>query len=117
MKVHPLYLNGAFVTTGRDLPVRNPATGETFARMSTCGRAEVAQALADAHAAFPAWRAQPGRARGDVLLRIAAEVERRKDEFARTITLENGKPLAQAAGEVAMTIDHLRWFAEEARRG
>jgi acyl-CoA reductase-like NAD-dependent aldehyde dehydrogenase len=38
MKVHPLYLNGAFVTTGRDLPVRNPATGETFARISTCGR-------------------------------------------------------------------------------
>jgi succinate-semialdehyde dehydrogenase/glutarate-semialdehyde dehydrogenase len=117
MKVHPLYLNGAFVTTGRDLPVRNPATGETFARISTCGRAEVAQALADAQAAFPAWRALTGRARGDVLLRIAAEVERRKDEFARTITLENGKPLAQAAGEVAMTIDHLRWFAEEARRG
>lgn len=117
MKVHPLYLNGAFVTTGRDLQVRNPATGETFARMSTCGRAEVAQALADAHAAFPAWRAHTGRARGDILLRIAAEVERRKDEFARTITLENGKPLAQAAGEVAMTIDHLRWFAEEARRG
>ncbi|MFM8334074.1 MAG: aldehyde dehydrogenase family protein, partial [Opitutaceae bacterium] len=97
--------------------MRNPATGETFARISTCGRAEVAQALADAQAAFPAWRAQTGRARGDVLLRIAAEVERRKDEFARTITLENGKPLAQAAGEVAMTIDHLRWFAEEARRG
>ncbi|MFM9031706.1 MAG: aldehyde dehydrogenase family protein, partial [Opitutaceae bacterium] len=117
MNVHPLYLNGAFVTTGRDLPVRNPATGEMFARMATCGRAEVAQALADAQAAFPAWRALTGRARGDVLLRIAAEVERRKDEFARTITLENGKPLAQAAGEVAMTIDHLRWFAEEARRG
>ena len=117
MKVHSLYLNGAFITTGTDAPVRNPATGEVFARMSTCGRAEVARALADAQAAFPAWRTLSGRSRGDVLLRIAAEVERRKDEFARTITLENGKPLAQAAGEVAMTVDHLRWFAEEARRG
>ena len=45
MKVHPLYLNGAFVTNGADTPVRNPATGETFARMAACGRAEVAQAL------------------------------------------------------------------------
>ena len=60
MKVHSLYLNGAFITTGTDAPVRNPATGEVFARMSTCGRAEVARALADAQAAFPAWRALSG---------------------------------------------------------
>ena len=117
MKTAPLYLNGEFVTTNNVLPVRNPATDETLAQMSTCGRDRVAQALADAHTAFQSWRSVVGRTRGDLLLKIAAEVERRKDEFARTITLENGKPLAQSAGEVAMTIDHLRWFAEEARRG
>ena len=48
--------------------------------------------------------------------KIADELERRRDEIARTITLENGKPLAQSLGELAMTVDHLRWFAEEARR-
>ncbi|MEN9573344.1 MAG: hypothetical protein RL514_1199 [Verrucomicrobiota bacterium] len=117
MKTAPLYLNGECVTTGTHLPVRNPATGETFAQMSTCGRDRVSQALADAHAAFQFWRNVVGRTRGDFLLKIAAEVERRKDEFARTITLENGKPLVQSVGEVAMTMDHLRWFAEEARRG
>jgi succinate-semialdehyde dehydrogenase/glutarate-semialdehyde dehydrogenase len=117
MKLNPLYLDGQFVTTDTSIPVRNPATGETIAQMATCGRDRVAQALADAQAAFPSWRNVVGRTRGDFLLKIAAEVERRKEEFAPTITLENGKPLAQSAGEVAMTIDHLRWFAEEARRG
>ena len=118
VQAQPLYLNGAFVTPpAAPLPVRNPATGEVVAHMATGGRDVVARALSDAHAAFPAWRNVVGKTRGDFLLKIAAEVERRKDEFARTITLENGKPLAQSAGEVAMTIDHLRWFAEEARRG
>ena len=117
MKTHALYLDGGFVTTETVLPVRNPATGEVFARMSTCDRARVAQALADAHAAFASWRGVAGKARGDFLLKVAAEVERRKEELARTITLENGKPLAQSQGEVALTVDHLRWFAEEARRG
>ena len=55
--------------------------------------------------------------RGTLLLhRVADELYRRKAEIARTITLENGKPLAQSEGEVAMTEDHLRWFAEEGRR-
>src|SRR5258708_12883971 len=66
--------------------------------------------------AFRTWRQQTGKARGDFLQKIASEVEGRRDEIARLITLENGKPLAQSHGEVAMTIDHLRWFAEEARR-
>ncbi|HEY6169425.1 MAG TPA: aldehyde dehydrogenase family protein, partial [Verrucomicrobiae bacterium] len=117
MKTHSLYLNGQFVTTDKGIPVRNPANGETFAQMSACDRSVVAQALADAHAAFQTWRNVVGKTRGDFLLKIAAEVERRKDEIARAITDENGKPLAQSAGEIGMTIDHLRWFAEEARRG
>jgi len=50
------------------------------------------------------------------LFRVADEVHKRADEIARLITLENGKPLAQSKGEMAMTEDHLRWFAEEGRR-
>jgi succinate-semialdehyde dehydrogenase/glutarate-semialdehyde dehydrogenase len=117
MKTHPLYLDGEFRITGETRPIVDPATGETFALMAVGGREMAAQALAGAHAAFAAWRTVTGRTRGDYLLKIAAEVERRQDEMARTITRENGKPLAQSRGEVAMTIDHLRWFAEEARRG
>jgi succinate-semialdehyde dehydrogenase/glutarate-semialdehyde dehydrogenase len=117
MNPSPLFLDGEFIITDQSFSVRNPATGETVAQMSACGRDRVALALEAAHMAFQSWSKIVGRTRGDFLLRMAAEMERRKEEFARTITLENGKPLAQSAGEVAMAIDHLRWFAEEARRG
>jgi succinate-semialdehyde dehydrogenase/glutarate-semialdehyde dehydrogenase len=117
MKTYPLYLNGEFVTTDKHFPVNNPATGALFAQMSAISRPRLAQAVADAHAAFPGWRALTAKARGEYLRTIAGELEQRRDEIARTITLENGKPLAQSAGELDMTVDHLRWFAEEARRG
>jgi succinate-semialdehyde dehydrogenase/glutarate-semialdehyde dehydrogenase len=116
MKTYAVYLNGEFVTTDTVISVVNPATGEAFARMSTVNRATVAQAIADAQTAFVSWRQTPGKARGEWLQKIASDVERRRDEIARLITSENGKPLAQSAAETAMTVDHLRWFAEEARR-
>ena len=116
MKTYPLYLNGKFVTTQKTIRVVNPSSTEVFAEICTVDRAAVAQAVGDAHAAFPAWRALTGKARGDFLKKIADELERRREEIARVITMENGKPLAQSMGEMAMTVDHLRWFAEEARR-
>ena len=116
MRTYPLYLNGEFIESEPALEVVNPATGEAFARISTTDRHRVAEAVADAHAAFPRWRALTGKARGEFLRKIAAELERRRDDIARTITMENGKPLSQSQGEVAMSIDHLGWFAEEARR-
>jgi succinate-semialdehyde dehydrogenase/glutarate-semialdehyde dehydrogenase len=116
MKVYPVYLNGELTVTEDSFPVTNPATGEVFARMSGVGRAVVARAVEDAHRAFAAWRQIPGKGRGELLNSIANELFRRREETARLITLENGKPLTQSQGEVAMSIDHLRWFAEEARR-
>jgi succinate-semialdehyde dehydrogenase/glutarate-semialdehyde dehydrogenase len=117
MKIYPLYLNGEFVTKDKHFPVNNPATGQMIAQMSAISRVRLAQAIADAQTAFSGWRALTAKTRGEYLHKIAAELERRRDEIARTITLENGKPLAQSAGELGMTVDHLRWFAEEARRG
>ena len=117
MKTYPLYLNGEFITTTKTMSVENPATGEAFALVSTVSRDRVAQALECAHAAFAGWRQLPGKTRGEFLHKIASELEQRRDEIARTITLENGKPLQQSLGEVAMSADHLRWFAEEAKRG
>lgn len=116
MKTYPLYLNGDWHVSSPFHHVINPANGEVLAQVSTVDRARVAEAISDAHEAFKSWRKLPGKARADFLLAIAAEVEKRKDDIARTITLENGKPLPQSFGEVAMTVDHLRWFAEEARR-
>jgi succinate-semialdehyde dehydrogenase / glutarate-semialdehyde dehydrogenase len=116
VKTYPLYLNGEFVMSEPAKPVVNPSTGEPFVMISTTTRERLATALEDAHAAFRQWRRLPGKARGAYLRKIADLVESRKDEIARAITLENGKPLAQSQGEVAMTVDHLQWFAEEARR-
>jgi succinate-semialdehyde dehydrogenase/glutarate-semialdehyde dehydrogenase len=117
VKTHPLYLNGEFVTTEKQFPVKNPASGEAIAQMCAIDGALMKRAVADAHAAFPEWRALTAKARGEYLHKIANELEKRRDEIARTITLENGKPLAQSVGELGMTLDHLHWFAEEARRG
>jgi succinate-semialdehyde dehydrogenase / glutarate-semialdehyde dehydrogenase len=116
MKTFPVYLNGAFVSTHETFKVVNPATGEPFAAMSTVGRAEVGKAVARAHEAFLTWRKTTGKARGEFVQKVATELERRKDEVARTLTMENGKPLPQSIAEVNLSIDHLRWFAEEARR-
>jgi succinate-semialdehyde dehydrogenase/glutarate-semialdehyde dehydrogenase len=116
MKTYPLYLNGDWYISSPFQQVINPATGEAVAQVSTVDRARVARAVSDAHAAFPAWKKLTGKTRGDFLLAIAEQIDGRSQEIARLITLENGKPLGQSAGEVAMTVDHLRWFAEEARR-
>src|SRR5205809_7561006 len=116
MKTYSVYLNGQLTIAQRTYHVTNPANGEALARMSTVDRPLVAQAIQDGHAAFLTWRQLPGKKRGEWLHQIAAELERRREDIARLITLENGKPLAQSEGEVAMSLDHLRWFAEEARR-
>jgi succinate-semialdehyde dehydrogenase/glutarate-semialdehyde dehydrogenase len=117
MKTFSVYLNGDLTITEKTYEVTNPAKGEAFARMSQVDRSVVAQAIEHAHAALQMWRNLPGKKRGELLRQVATEVHRRRDEIARVITLENGKPLAQSEGEVAMTVDHLTWFAEEARRG
>jgi succinate-semialdehyde dehydrogenase/glutarate-semialdehyde dehydrogenase len=113
---YPLYLNGQFESFPTTLAIVNPATEEPFAEVCTTDRARLSLALEDAHRAFLQWRRLTGKARGAFLHTIADQLESRRDEIARIITLENGKPLAQSLGEVTMSVDHLRWFAEEARR-
>jgi succinate-semialdehyde dehydrogenase/glutarate-semialdehyde dehydrogenase len=91
--------------------VTNPADGEVFARISTINRARLAQAITDAHTAFVGWRQLTAKARGEFLRRTAAELEGHREEVARLISRENGKPLAQSLAEVAISVDHLQWFA------
>lgn len=116
MKPHPVYLNGILIYAEDTISVANPATANEFARMCVVSRERVAQAVVNAHEAFAGWRRLTGKVRGELLHAVANELDRRREEVARTITLENGKPLGQSQGEVANALDHLRWFAEEARR-
>src|SRR5208282_300361 len=115
-RAYKVYLGGKWIETGEKIHVTDPATGEKFANVSALDRDQVHSAFDAAQAAFPAWRGITAKERGAFLNRVADEVHKRTDEIARLITLENGKPLAQSKGEMAMTEDHLRWFAEEGRR-
>ena len=112
-----LFLNGAWRSVGPAIAVTNPATGEKIGEVSTIDRQSLRQAIDDAATAWPPWRERTGKDRGGYLHRIGDRIEACAEELARTITLENGKPLPQSRGEVAMTIDHFHWFAEESRRG
>ena len=109
-------IDGRWVSTGDRLDVVNPATGQAFAQVSKVDSLHLRDALRAADAARAGWRGKTAMERGAVLHRVADALLSRRAEVARTITLENGKPLAQSEGEVSMAADHLRWFAEEARR-
>jgi succinate-semialdehyde dehydrogenase/glutarate-semialdehyde dehydrogenase len=116
MKRYTLLLDGTMQDSDTHLAVADPATNEVFAEVASVNRDRVKKAIGDAHEAFSAWRSLTAVQRGDYLRTIAAELEKCSDQMAELISRENGKPLAQAAGEVAMSIDHLLWFAEEGRR-
>ena len=116
METQKLYLNGQWVGSQESIEITDPATEQPFARVATVSRDQVKQSISDAQAAFGAWRDLPAKNRGEYLIAIADNLNKRFDEIAKTITRENGKPLAQSKGEVTMTIDHLRWFAEEGKR-
>jgi len=115
---HPFasYIGSEWVDTGERVEVVDPSTGKSFATVSSIQQKHVLNALTTAEKAFSEWREFSALERGGLLRKVADELMRRRPEIARTITLENGKPLAQSEGEVGMSADHLYWFAEEARR-
>jgi len=101
---------------GATLAVTNPATGETLGRVPSLSAAEVEAAVAAAAAAFPAWRARTAKERAAVLRRWSELLLAHQSDLALLITLEGGKPLAEAKGEVAYAASFLEWFGEEAKR-
>ena len=113
-----LYVDGAWrePEDAGTLAVRDPATGAEVGRVVAAGRAEAAAAIAAAHAAFPAWAATPPDERAAPLRRAYELVRARSGELARALTLEGGKPLAEAEGEVLWGAEFLLWYAEEIRR-
>ncbi len=98
------------------MSVGDPSSGAEVGRVVAAGAADVEDAVAAARRAFPAWAALGPDARGARLRRAHALVLERADELARVLTLEGGKPLEEARGEVLWGAEFLLWYAEEARR-
>ena len=112
------YIDGAWVAgdEGRTLPVTDPATGEVIGQVPNLGTAETRRAIAAAEAAWPAWRALTAADRGQRLRRWQGLMLEHQEDLAQLMTAEQGKPLAEARGEIAYAASFLDWFAEEGRR-
>ena len=113
-----LFIGGDWVdpASGKAFAVDDPSTGEMIASIADAGVDDGIRALDAAVAAQAEWAATPPRVRGEVLRRTFDLLQERKEEAALLMTLEMGKPLSEARGEVAYGGEFLRWFSEEAVR-
>jgi len=101
---------------GRAITVTNPANGQTLAAVPSLSRAETAQAVAAAQAAWPAWRETPAVKRGEIMRRWQQLIMANLEDLARILTSEQGKPLAEARAEITVGGGYVVWYAEEGRR-
>ena len=103
--------------SGATFSVTNPATGEEIAQVADIGPEEVAEAVAEAQTAFADWRQRSATDRAKLLHRWYELMVEHADALAELLTAEQGKPLAEAKGEILYGAGFIEWFAEEARRG
>ncbi len=109
------FVNGEWIGTGA-ISVTNPANGQEIARVPSFGAEETRQAISHAQAAFGPWAAKTGKERAKILRRWFDLIIENKDDVAMIMTSEQGKPLAEAAGEVDYAASFVEFFAEEAKR-
>jgi succinate-semialdehyde dehydrogenase/glutarate-semialdehyde dehydrogenase len=112
------HVNGEWVGahSGKTEAVTNPATGAALGTVPSMAAADTRLAIEAAHAAWPAWRARTAKERADVLKRLHALMLQHQEDLAVIMTAEQGKPLAEARGEIGYAAAFIEWFAEEARR-
>jgi succinate-semialdehyde dehydrogenase/glutarate-semialdehyde dehydrogenase len=112
------YIDGAWVTAddGGRFAVSNPADGSVLASVPDLGAAETRRAIAAAAAALPAWRARTAKERAAILRKWYELILASQEDLAVLMTAEQGKPLAEARGEVAYGASFIEWFAEEGKR-
>ncbi len=109
-------INGEWVNGTGSFAVTDPATGRELGQVPNLGRIETGTAIAAAANALNAWKAKPAKERAAVLVRWQQLLIKHADDLARLMTAEQGKPLAEARGEVVYGASFLDWFAEEAKR-
>jgi acyl-CoA reductase-like NAD-dependent aldehyde dehydrogenase len=116
MQEFGLLINGRWTTPNGTTEVLSPFTGEPVYRVSLAGEAETNAAIDAAAAAFKTWSRTPAHERSRLLHRATALIEERKEDLARTLALEAGKPIRDARGEIARAVQTFRFAAEEAKR-
>lgn len=112
------YVNGQWVkaASGATYPVVNPASGDTLAFVPNMNAQDARDAINAAHQALPAWRGMTAKERSAILKRWHGLVVDHVDQLAQIMTAEQGKPLAEAKGEVLFGASYIEWYAEEAKR-
>ena len=112
------YIDGAWVTasSGAAITVDNPATGEPIGSVPKLGAAETRQAIDAAARGFASWRKTTAKERAAVMRRWFDLMMGNREDLARLMTIEQGKPIAESRGEVAYAASFLEWFGEEAKR-
>lgn len=112
------YIDGAWVDAdnGETLAVTNPADGSTIVEIARCGSAETRRAIDAAHIAQRSWRRTTAKERALLLRNWFNLMMATQEDLARILTAEQGKPLAEASGEIAYGANFIEWFAEEAKR-
>lgn len=98
------------------LEVRNPASGELITSIPSHGAQHAERAIAAAKRALPEWRAKPAKERANILRRWFNLIVENREDLARILTAEQGKPLSEALGEIDYGASYVEWFAEEAKR-
>src|SRR5438874_10893943 len=113
-----MYIDGKWCAadSGRTLGIINPATEEVIEEIAYGGRAETRRALEAAHRAMPAWMKLSSWERAKVLKKTAELMRERLDSIARTLTMEQGKPLPESKAEVLHSADTFEWFGEVGKR-
>ncbi|XP_047214952.1 succinate-semialdehyde dehydrogenase, mitochondrial isoform X1 [Girardinichthys multiradiatus] len=110
------YLGGRWVSAASEFPVLDPATGQELTQVSDCGPAEAKQAVDAAYEAFQSWKQTTAKERSVLLRKWFDLLILHKEDLAKLITFECGKPMRESLGEMTYSASFLEWFSEEARR-
>ncbi|XP_064195042.1 succinate-semialdehyde dehydrogenase, mitochondrial isoform X1 [Anguilla rostrata] len=110
------FIGGKWVSTPSAFPVLDPATGKKIADVSDCGPQEARDAVSAAYTAFYSWKEQTAKERSDLLRKWFDLLIQHKEDLAKLITAECGKPMKESLGEIAYSASFLEWFSEEANR-
>jgi succinate-semialdehyde dehydrogenase/glutarate-semialdehyde dehydrogenase len=115
---HQAFIDGLWLAADNEatITVVNPSTGETIGQVPRMGQAETRRAIEAAERALPAWRELSAKARANALRRWYDLIIEHQHDLAHIMTLEQGKPLPEALGEIVFGASYIEWYAEEAKR-